>query len=285
MRAFLQTNRSGMASDPQTEEDLRQAIALSPDFAPPYGLLALYLSANNRNLDEALTFVKKAISFEPANSNFQLALAQVLLRQKKLNEAEVAAARASAWAKDSAQKANAESFKRFLENFRQLQNEMAEAGAGEPQILTPQNAPKGSGPEQPVLKVQESEDGAPSAPARTLRTTILRVQSNITVVGAVSGIDLNPYLKDLMEAIRNKLMSSVGRLQVGQPKDVMLELAIAKDGSIVAMSVAKSSGDDALDEATRDGIAASAPLPALPSAFKGQSLKVSLRFLYTEQQN
>jgi len=285
MRAFLQTSGSGMTSDPQTEDDLRQAIALSPDFAPPYGLLALYLSANNRNLDEALRLAKKAISFEPANSNFQLALAQVLLRQKKLNEAEVAAARASAWAKDPAEKANAESFKRFLENFRQLQSEMAAAGAGEPQILTPQNAPKGGGQEQPVLKVQESEDGAPSAPASTFRATILRVQSNITVVGAVPGIDLNPYLKDLMEAIRNKLMSSVGKLQVGQPKDVMLELAIAKDGSIVAMNVAKSSGDDSLDQATRNGIAASAPLPALPGAFKGESLKMRLQFSYSEQRN
>lgn len=274
LRAYLQTNGSGMGNNPQSEEDLRQAIALSPDFAPPYGLLAVYLATNNRSLDEALTFARKAISFEPANSNFQLALAQVLVRQKKLKEADLAVARASAWSKDPAEKANAENFRRFLENLRQLQDEAPAVGEAEPEILGPANdsATNGTG-------------ASPSVVRNALSPRILQVQSNITVIGAASGVDLNPYLKDLMEAIRSKLMTSVGKLGVAQPKDVTLELAIAKDGSLVAMNVAKSSGDEALDQATRDGIAAAAPLPALPGAFKGQSLKLRLRFSYTEQKN
>jgi TonB family protein len=283
LRAYLETNGSGMGNNSQSEEDLRQAIALSPDFAPPYGLLAVYLAANNRSLDEALTFAKKAISFEPANSNFQLALAQVLVRQKKLKEADLAVARASAWAKDPAEKANAENFKNFLENFRQLQSEASAAGEAEPQILGPANESAGSETDGPVLKRSSGTEASPSAGGFSQR--MLQVQSQVTVMGSVSGVDLNPYLKDLMEAVRSKLMPSILKLQVPDPRNVTLELAIAKDGSLVAMKIAKSSGDEALDQATRDGVAAAAPLPSLPGAFKSQSLKLRLQFSYSEQQN
>lgn len=274
LRAFLQTNGSVIGNNPQSEEDLRQAIALSPDFAPAYGLLAIYLAANNRSLDEAFTFAKKAISFEPANSNLQLALAQVLVRQKKFKEADLAVARASAWAKDPAEKANAESFKNFLENFRQLQSDVSAAGDAEPQTPGPGNdsAKNGIG-------------ASPSAAGNAFSPRVLQVRSQVTVIGSASGVDLDPYLKDLMEAINSKLLSSVGKLEVPQPRDVTLELAIAKDGSLVAAKVAKSSGDAALDQATRDGIAAAAPLPSLPGAFKSQSLKLRLQFSYSEQQN
>ena len=282
LRAYLRTNGSGMGSNPQSEEDLRQAIALSPDFAPPYGLLAVYLAANNRNLDEALTFAKRAISFEPANSNFQLALAQVLVRQKKLKEAELAVARASAWAKDPAEKANAENFKNFLENFRQ-QSQASATGEAEPQILGPANESAGSEPDGPVLKRSSGTAESPSAGVFSQRT--LQVQSQITVLGSASGTDLNPYLKNLMEAVRSKVMPLVIKVQIPQPKDVTLELAIAKDGSLVAMKIAKSSGDEALDQATRDGVAAAAPLPSLPGAFKSQSLKLRLQFSYSQRQN
>jgi TonB family protein len=270
MRAFLQTGGSVMGSgDPQTEDDLRQAIAINPDFTPPYGLLAVYFAATGRNLDEALALAHKAISFEPGNSNYQLALAQVLVRRNKLDEAELAAKRALAWARQPSEKANAENFKSFLDRFRQLQSEMAANGSGQPQIFAPQNA-----------------QGAPMGAGTTaFSATILRVQSNITLIGNPVGTDFKPYLKDLMEAIRKNLMSSVGKLRVGQPKDVTLQLAISKDGSITEMNVASSSGDKALDQATRDGIAASSPLPPLPTAFKGQSLKMRLRFSYTEEQN
>ena len=81
-------------------------------------MLAAYLAEAGRSLDEALTFAHKAISFEPGNSDYQLALAQVLLRRNKLDEAEIAAKRAIALAREPSEKANAENFKNFLDKFR-----------------------------------------------------------------------------------------------------------------------------------------------------------------------
>ncbi|HXZ31879.1 MAG TPA: TonB family protein [Terriglobales bacterium] len=290
LRAFLETSGSGLGSDaPQIEDDLRQAIAISPDFAPPYGLLAVHLAAENQKLDEALAFAQKAISFEPANSNYQLALAQVLIRQNKFNEAGLAARRASAWARDPAEKATADNFRQFLARFRQLQTELASADGAQPQTLSPQNdavnsPPDDDDPGMPKLRVRGNAPPDAASP-NPFTATILRVQSSLTLIGDPMGVDFSPYLKDLMEAIRKNLMSSVSKLRVSQPKDVTVELAVSKDGTISGMKIASSSGNEALDRATQDGITSSAPLPTLPAAFKGQSLKLRLRFSYSEQSN
>jgi tetratricopeptide (TPR) repeat protein len=89
LRAELTFN-GGDASrgNPQIEEDLRQAIAVNPDFAPPYGLLALDLAAKNQSLPEALAFGKKGVSLQPGDSSYQLALAQVLARMHQYDQAE-----------------------------------------------------------------------------------------------------------------------------------------------------------------------------------------------------
>ena len=87
LRAQLSFNGSSR-SDPQIEDDLGQAIALKRDFAKADALLAVCLAANNEKLPEALTLVQKAISLEPANFDFQLARAQVLLRLSRYDDAE-----------------------------------------------------------------------------------------------------------------------------------------------------------------------------------------------------
>lgn len=285
LRAYLQTNAGGMgSSDPQIEDDLRQAIAIGPDFAPPYSLLAIHLAAGNRNLDEALTLANKAISFEPANSSFQLALAQVLIRQNKFGEADSAARRASAWALDPEEKANAENFRQFLGRFRKLQAEMASAGADAPQVVKLQDGVAQSpSDDSSALKPSKTGANVVGTQGNPFRATFFRVQSNVTVLSSPMGIDFSPYFKDLMNAIRKKLMSSVSKVHIGDPKDVALELAIMKDGTISGLKVASSSGVEALDQATVDGISASSPLPPLPTQFKGQSLKLRMRFSYSEE--
>ncbi|MBV8051332.1 MAG: TonB family protein [Acidobacteriaceae bacterium] len=288
LRALLRTSHGAMgSSDPQIEDDLRQAIALSPEFAPPYGLLAVYLASGNQKLDEALVLANKAISLEPANSNYQLALAQVLIRQNKFDQADLAARRAIAWASDPAEKANADNFKQFLNSYRKLQTEMASAGAGTPQIIRPSDdsARLNSGdPSGPKLE-KTSGDVASGTAQNPFRASILRVQSNVTLLSNPLGVDFRAYFKDLMNALRTNLMSSVSKLPISDPKDVTLELSIMKDGTISGMKIASASGIAALDQATQDAINASSPLPALPPTFKSPSLKVRLRFAYTEGQN
>jgi tetratricopeptide (TPR) repeat protein len=128
LRAELSTIGGGMmAAGTQSEDDLRQAIAISPDFAAPYSLLAVYMAAHDENLPEALNFAQKAVSFEPGNSNYQLALAQVLARMEKYDGAKLAASRAQAWARRPQEQANAQSFLHYLQQMKDLR-----ASAGTP---------------------------------------------------------------------------------------------------------------------------------------------------------
>jgi Protein of unknown function (DUF1570) len=125
LRAELTSNSAGFVLAPQqVEDDLRKSIALEPNFAPPYGLLAVYMSVHDENLPEALSFAQKAVSFEPANANYQLALAQVLARMGKFDDARMAAGRAQAWAMRPEEKGNAAAFLDYLEA-RRYQNTVA----------------------------------------------------------------------------------------------------------------------------------------------------------------
>ena len=100
--------------DAQIEDDLRQAIALDPEFAPSYGLLAVYLAASNNNLSEALAMAQKGVSLEPGNALYALSLAQVLMRMERFGDAETAARTARANATNPIERANAEQFLAYL---------------------------------------------------------------------------------------------------------------------------------------------------------------------------
>jgi hypothetical protein len=99
LRAQL-TFDDGSHSDPQIEEDLRQALALKADFAEANALLAVYLGNNNEKLPEAFGFAQKAVHLKPGNLYFQMALAQVLIRVHRYDDAEALSRRVLAIATD-----------------------------------------------------------------------------------------------------------------------------------------------------------------------------------------
>jgi thioredoxin-like negative regulator of GroEL len=105
-------------TDPQIEEDLRQALALKPDSAPANGLLAVYLAANNEKLPEALAFGQKAVSLEPGNTNFQLAVAQVLARMRRYDDAETLGRRVRAATTDDRVRAQADQILAYIGQIR-----------------------------------------------------------------------------------------------------------------------------------------------------------------------
>ncbi|HTU34746.1 MAG TPA: DUF1570 domain-containing protein [Candidatus Acidoferrum sp.] len=123
LRAELVTMTNGFTAAPeQVEDDLRKSIALDPNFAAPYGLLAVYMSAHDENLPQALSFAQKAVSFEPANATYQLALAQVLAHMDKFDDARMAALRAQAWARHPQEKTEATEFLAYLREASQYQS-------------------------------------------------------------------------------------------------------------------------------------------------------------------
>lgn len=123
---------SGLTESSRSEDDLRQAIALSPNFASPYPLLAVYIATQKENLPEALTFAEKAVSFEPGNSGYQLALAQVLARMEKYDEAKTAALNAASSARQPQEQANAQSFLHYLEEAKNYRANRPPLNVNEP---------------------------------------------------------------------------------------------------------------------------------------------------------
>jgi tetratricopeptide (TPR) repeat protein len=108
----------GSHDDPQIEADLRQALATNPDFAAADALLAVYLAAGNKKLDEALELGQRAVALDPEDSGYQLALAQVLLGMKRFDEAEAMGKRAEAGATDGGARAQVEQFLTFVADAR-----------------------------------------------------------------------------------------------------------------------------------------------------------------------
>jgi len=120
LRAYLtSTQRGAVGDDAQMEEDLRAAIAISPEFAPPYGVLAMYVANRGNDLPEALRLAQKAQALEPGNSIYQIDLASVLARMNRFQEARKIAVHARANATNPGELAEAERFLAYLDQLRQ----------------------------------------------------------------------------------------------------------------------------------------------------------------------
>jgi TonB family protein len=275
-RAFVATSSFGMMlNDPRVEGDLRKAIELSPDFVPPYALLAEYFAAENRNLQEALALAEKAVAFEPGSSEYQHALARVLASLNRFDEAQAAGARAYAFAQDAVQKTNAQSFQSYLTQLRHLQT------TGDDQLEMPvetiQNSQKdGSESSKPGSQLNQTGSGTGSPPA-----TSLQVEVNTTILSDRLDVDFQPYIQEMLAAIHRKIVPAVTRSWFGRQNSVSVEFAVLPSGDITGLRVVSGSGDTVLDQAARDGIMASSPLPALPPEYTGESLQFRLRFTFT----
>jgi tetratricopeptide (TPR) repeat protein len=130
LRAYLDSRQGGVVgNDGQMEADLRAAIVISPEFAPPYGVLAVYLSNQGQNFPEALQLAQKAQALEPGSTIYQIDLAQVLARMNRYKEARNIAMHARANAANPMERAEAEHFLAFLDQVSQYSR--GDSGAAE----------------------------------------------------------------------------------------------------------------------------------------------------------
>jgi tetratricopeptide (TPR) repeat protein len=166
LRAYLaSTERGAVANDAQMEEDLRTAIAVSPEFAPPYGVLAVYLSNRGENLPEALQLAQKAQSLEPGNTIYQIDLAQVLVRMNRFDDARKIALHARANATNPMERAHAEQFLAFLQQVRNFSPD--DSDAAQPAAAR-QNSTASSEPSSTTSAATNSVTDAPdTVPATT----------------------------------------------------------------------------------------------------------------------
>ena len=137
LRAYLTFfGAGGFPQDSQIEEDLRQAVASQPDFAPANALLGLYLSSRRQNSDEALMYAKKAVSLEPGNTEFIYDLAQVLAQMQRFDEAQYVAERARSNSQNAEYRARIDQLIVYLQNARSIASRNAnQKAAPKPQAI------------------------------------------------------------------------------------------------------------------------------------------------------
>jgi Tfp pilus assembly protein PilF len=137
LRAYLTFfGAGGFPQDSQIEEDLRQAVASQPDFAPANVLLGLYLSSRRQNGDEALMYAKKAVSLEPGNTEFIYDLAQVLAQMQRFDEAQYVAERARSNSQNAEYRARLDQLIVYLQNARSIASRNAnQTAAPKPQAI------------------------------------------------------------------------------------------------------------------------------------------------------
>jgi len=283
LRALLDIKSTGLVpDDAQIEDDLRQAITISPEFAPAYALLATQLAEDEDTLAEALSLVQKAVASEPGNSIYQFDLAQVLLHMNKLDEAGAAAARALAWARTPRAKANAEDFLAQLRQARQDQSQMSSLRSADTlKVETPGTDDFSS----LTHSTENTTQVSGSKPASAARPSVasMQMQASISILSNAFGFDFTPYLKVIVDTVRGNLAANVAQGHVRKQRSLSVEFVILKDGKITGVRISSGSGDAALDRASRHGVAASGPLPALPPGFKGQYLQLHLGLSYSPE--
>jgi tetratricopeptide (TPR) repeat protein len=87
---------------------LKKAIAINPSFTESYELLAFVNLVNNERLDEAISYLQKALKYQPGSQRYALRIAEVYMRQDKFAEAAVIADKVAKTADDAEIKAQAE---------------------------------------------------------------------------------------------------------------------------------------------------------------------------------
>src|SRR6185437_8605352 len=100
--------------------------AANANFAPPYALLASYLANRSEKLDEALALAEKAAALQPGSTGNQIAVAQVLARMRRYDDAQLVALRARQGAANPQEQQEADRFLAYLQTVRQYSQQRAQ---------------------------------------------------------------------------------------------------------------------------------------------------------------
>jgi TonB family protein len=127
------------------------------------------------------------------------------------------------------------------------------------------------------------DDALPGAIAPKSPSTPLpgKLGSSVELLSDPMGTDFWPYLIRVLAAVRRNWYAVIPEsARLGRRGNVIVQFAIAKDGSVAKVVFGQTSGAEALDRAAVAAISASNPFPPLPSDFRGQQIRLQFAFKY-----
>lgn len=129
---------------------------------------------------------------------------------------------------------------------------------------------------------QDSNQPAADKATQDAAKWSVRTGDGLGILTDTGGVDFRPYLRDLVNKVSLKWHAVIPTVDYAKYANgkLTIEFVVQRDGAVREIKVIESSGDAVMDRAARAGVAASSPLAALPTNFKGDSIRVRLRFHY-----
>jgi len=154
------------------------------------------------------------------------------------------------------------------------------AGAQAPPKIAQPKAPPPPGATRPALSEDNQSVPAPALPGLPGQSGA--EHAAIELLSDPQGADFKPYLERILSIIRaNWDRVKPPGVRQGRLRGLsVIEVVINRDGSIPRVIVAESSNVTQLDVAASTSLVMSNPLPQLPAEFKGNQVKLALRFAY-----
>ena len=108
-----------------------------------------------------------------------------------------------------------------------------------------------------------------------------RSGSNLQLLSDAKGVDFRPYLIQVLTAVRRNWLAILpDGARLGQRGRVLIQFAIARNGSVPKVVIAEGAGTETLDRAAVAAISASYPFPPLPVDYKGDEIRLQFAFSY-----
>jgi TonB family protein len=108
-----------------------------------------------------------------------------------------------------------------------------------------------------------------------------RPKSSLELLSDPKGVDFRPYLIQVLQTIRMNWRAVYPEsARLGTRGRVVVQFAVAPDGTITKVVFTTESGSQALDRASVAAISMSNRLPPLPAGYTGERIVLQLNFLY-----
>jgi tetratricopeptide (TPR) repeat protein len=177
---------------------LRKAISLRPDFPESYHLLAWVDLVTGENIAEGVQLIGKAVALAPGNQHYALVLAQLYLRQDKVEEARRTAELLAREGTDPSLRATAQavlaSINNYDEQMKKYKAAREEYERGEPKLVVRDEGEEKKDSEEENTKPRKSDDElAAEAMAQAINDALRRPQAGeARVQAALTRIECGP---------------------------------------------------------------------------------------------
>jgi tetratricopeptide (TPR) repeat protein len=203
-------------------ESLQRAIELNPEYSESYRMLAFVLMIGNENLDEAVKVLKKGMTYQPGNQQYELLMAQIYLRQEKFTEAKSIVDRLAKTAEDEQMRANAEQIANTIAQYNEAKknSEVIVAVEGAPRLNKPIFVKRDSMSDEQFAKMERDRE------IRNLNQVIERLKDGEKrVVGSIEKISC------VKEGVAYDVFADGGKIALTSPDFQSLDLTILHEGT------------------------------------------------------